>query len=99
MTALSLSLSLCVRLLNTEAPAADTEINDEEARERQASARLRALLHFHQESEVIETALAASSQASGHRGTGCADLSPLSSSCTAMWCTWWTVCGTAAAPC
>ncbi|XP_040058076.2 cohesin subunit SA-2 isoform X2 [Gasterosteus aculeatus] len=43
---------LFARLLNTEAPAADTEINDEEARERQASARLRALLHFHQESEL-----------------------------------------------
>ncbi|KAL6101203.1 uncharacterized protein ACO6RY_08175 [Pungitius sinensis] len=43
---------LFARLLNTEAPAPDLEINEEEARERQASARLRALLHFYQESEL-----------------------------------------------
>ncbi|KAM8855582.1 cohesin subunit SA-2 isoform 2-T4 [Spinachia spinachia] len=43
---------LFARLLNTEAPAPDTKINDEEARERQTSARLRALLHFYEESEL-----------------------------------------------
>ncbi|KAK9538177.1 hypothetical protein VZT92_005729 [Zoarces viviparus] len=45
---------LFARLLNTEAPASDTqgEMNEEEAHERQTSARLRALLLFHQESEL-----------------------------------------------
>ncbi|XP_054470907.1 cohesin subunit SA-2 isoform X2 [Anoplopoma fimbria] len=45
---------LFTQLLNTEAPASDTrdEMNEEEAHERQTSARLKALLHFYQESEL-----------------------------------------------
>lgn len=45
---------LFAQLLNTEVPASDTqgEMNEEEAHERQTSARLRALLLFHQESEL-----------------------------------------------
>uniref|UniRef100_A0A8C9X0E7 Cohesin subunit SA n=1 Tax=Sander lucioperca TaxID=283035 RepID=A0A8C9X0E7_SANLU len=42
------------RLLNTVAPASDTqdEINEEEAHKQQTSARLKALLQFYQESEL-----------------------------------------------
>lgn len=42
------------RLLNSVAPASDTqdEMNDEEAHKQQTFARLKALLQFHQESEV-----------------------------------------------
>ncbi|XP_068428876.1 cohesin subunit SA-2 isoform X2 [Clinocottus analis] len=45
---------LFARVLDTEARASDTqeEINAEAAHERQASARLRALLHFYQKSEL-----------------------------------------------
>lgn len=47
-------LLLSVRLLNTVAPASDTqdEINEEEAHKQQTFARLKALLQFYQESEV-----------------------------------------------
>lgn len=48
------TLLVSVRLLNTVAPASDTqdEINEEEAHKQQTSARLKALLQFYQESEV-----------------------------------------------
>lgn len=43
-----------VRLLNAVAPASDTQdgSNEEEASKQQTFARLKALLHFYQESEV-----------------------------------------------
>ncbi|XP_034417689.1 cohesin subunit SA-2 isoform X2 [Cyclopterus lumpus] len=45
---------LFARVLDTVGPASDTqdEINEEAAHKRQASSRLRALLHFYQESEL-----------------------------------------------
>lgn len=45
---------LLVRLLNTVAPASDTqdEMNEEEAHKQQTFIKLKALLQFYQESEV-----------------------------------------------
>lgn len=92
------------RLLNTGPSASDTEeeVNDEEARKRQTFAKLKAVLQFYQESEVTEDRRTLYRMMTLHVfmnvQTWPVCLS-FASSCTSMWCTWWTACGTVVEPC
>lgn len=92
------------RLVNTGPSTSDTEeeMNDEEACKRQTFATLKAVLQFYQQSEVTEDRRTLYHMMTLHIfmnvQTWLVFLS-FTSSCTSMWCTWWTACGTVLEPC
>ncbi len=79
-------LSVSHRLLNTAAPASDTqdEMNDEEKEKQQTFARLKALLQFYRESEVRTNCLLLMLDSWCLTNTLCLSYT---FSCTSMWCT------------
>lgn len=86
-----------VRLLNTVAPASDTQdqINEEEAHKQQTLAMLKALLQFYQESEVKIHLLVQFKALYNQimmlcvvfHDIGLTRVSAYAFSCTSMWCT------------